>query len=493
MMPAVARTTFTPFRTLWIVPLLLGLAVGCHWFRRATIRSFFKDGVPGAAPALSQPPAQAAGLEVVARTRVVLIDGQGLSFVPPTLKRLCAEGLDLVVDNGFPTVSLPVQHVLWTGQTQSQSGLLYRIAALPTPPAGALPLAVADAVAVAESHNEIVRSFGFATVHAPVGAKAVSEADKLWRAGGFAAAAKAAVASPARLAFVHVLRVDEAGHAEGARSSLYAEAVQTADELLNDLVLVDPDCQNTRWLVLSDHGHRAAGGHADAERSIRFVRACFFGAGVTRWRAVHPVHLVDLHRALADGLGVATSSAGRPLPFALANPDINATLPSASLPAWLLALVLVLLSAWITWRCAAGVLFAYPFWFVLAYACVVTMRGPITLSNPVVYPPLGLSGVTAFWPALLLLCGQALFVFSRISTGRAAFALLLVPTATLAAVAVLCRALPVWLGIENPPPLLPWWSAHTAVFASVMSAAFATCAVAALAYAAIAWRLARRQ
>ena len=461
--------------------MLLSLAVGCHWFRRATIRSFFKDGLPTPAPSLAQPAAGTAGLSAVPRVRVVLIDGLGVSFVPPAIKRLCAAGADLIVDNGFPTVSLPVQHVLWTGKTQSQSGFLYRIAGLPQAPADALALAVPDAVAVAESHNEIVRSFGFATVNAPVGAKAVTDDDKRWRAVGFADAARAAVASRARLVFVHVLRVDEAGHAQGAASNLYATAVRTADALLGDLLAANPDTEGTRWLVLSDHGHRAAGGHADAEASIRIVRACLFGPGVPALRGREPIHLVDVHRALADSLGIATTSVGRPLPFALAHPDPRATLPAPSLLAWVVALVLFLLSAWVTWRCARGFFFVYPLWFGVAYACVVMLRGPITLSNPVVYPPLGLTGIAAFWPALLVLCAQGLYAFARLSAGRAAFALLLWPTAVLAAAAVLCKALPVWLGVAHGPPLVPWWSAHTAVLASVMSTAFIALAFAAVA------------
>ncbi|MDX2019561.1 MAG: alkaline phosphatase family protein [Deltaproteobacteria bacterium] len=485
------RTTSASLRTLWIVPLLLGLAVGCHWFRRATIRSFFKDGVPGPGPALHQPPAGEPGLAPVRRVRVVLIDGLGLAFAPPTLQHVCAQGLDLVVDSGFPTVSLPVQHVLWTGRTQGQSGVLYRIAALPSPPVDALPLAVPDAVAVAESHNEIVRSFGFAKVQAPVGIKAVSEADERWRNVGFAAAARTAIQSEARLAFVHVLRVDEAGHAEGPASDRYAMAVRSADELLHELVSADPERETTRWLILSDHGHRRDGGHADAEGSIRLVRACLFGAGLTHSRAARPIHLVDVHRALADSLGVATTSMGRPLPFALTQPDRNATLPSPRWPAWVWALAMLAGAAWATWRCARDVLFAYPFWFPVAYAVVWLSRGAITLSNPIVYPPLGLTGLTAFWPALVLLCVQAWFALSRLPVVRVAFALLSLPAAALAAVAVLCNALPVWLGVADPPPLVPWWSAHTAVFASVTSAACVALSVGVIAHAV--WPTLRRR
>src|SRR5690606_21961049 len=96
------------------------------------------------------------------QVRVVLLDGLSDAHARTLggLDELCARGLDLRVDTGFPTVSLPVQQVLWTALTQQQSGNWYRIARHETPPPGSLPAAVEGAIAVAESHVDIIASFG---------------------------------------------------------------------------------------------------------------------------------------------------------------------------------------------------------------------------------------------------------------------------------------------------------------------------------------------
>src|SRR5690606_4329646 len=123
-------------------------------------------------------------------------------------------------------------------------------------------------------------------------------AGSAWREHDFAITAAREVASDAPLVFVHVLRVDEAGHAAGAGSSAYREAAAWSDALLGTLHAADP---GARWLLLSDHGHRERGGHGGAEPEIRIVRACVLGPGVVPddRRAHAPVHLVDLHRELA--------------------------------------------------------------------------------------------------------------------------------------------------------------------------------------------------
>jgi len=463
------------FRTLLFVPLLLGLAVGAYSFRRATIRSFFKDAAPAAAPPLTGVPNGSQGLSAVPRVRVVLIDGLGRAAAAQlsTLNKWCATGSDLVIDNGFPTVSLPVQHVLWTGLTQAQSGVMYRIAPLAVPPASSLPARVLNSVVVAESHNEIVRSFGFAAVRAPVGVKAVTAEDLAWRSHGFVDAARTAVASAASLAFIHILRVDEAGHAEGADSELYEHAAQTSDALLAELLTAEPDRQNTRWFVLSDHGHRAKGGHGDAEDEIRLVRACVFGAGMTPMQSNTAIHLVDLHRALADSLGVvpAAGTVGRPWTFALAHPDLRATIVPATWPRYIAALFFMALGFVVTWVCARRSWVMWPWWIVVAYGSLLIVCGAITLSNPVVYPPLGLSMAQAIVPGLIVLVAQFIVASRRQSNGLAMGAMLSLPACILIAAAVLCGAAQNWIGLSSDPPLLPLWSAQVCALSTMLCCA----------------------
>ncbi len=372
-------------RSIVAVVLVL-LAAGLWQARRAWIQTWFLDG-PGrdvARPADDRAP-------LVPRSgavRVLLIDGLSAEVADtlPRLSRFCTRGVEVRVDTGFPTVSLPVQHVLWTGRTQAQSGIEYRIPRL-DPPAPVIAAVGGSSVAVAESHRDIVHSFAFDRVLPPLADEEIEAADSTWRAGGFEAAAIDAVTSDARLAFVHVLRVDEAGHADGRASEAYADAARWADDLLG--TLVDAAGAETTWFVLADHGHRAGGGHGGPEPEIRLVRGCIVAPSLRPEdrRDEGPVALVDFHREIVAATGATPDpvSPGRSLRAPLAAP---LALPAPSAVAWAVAL-----SAW-----AAGVAFvarrhgrqvrAWPWWIALAWLGAWLVAGSLTLSNPAVYPKL---------------------------------------------------------------------------------------------------------
>lgn len=446
--------------------VLLAIAAVLFAGRRATIAAFFPDGTPGPAPALTPDDGASPPVAPAGRVRVVLIDGLGRAEAQrqPELSALCARGLELALDNGFPTVSLPIQHALWTGRTQTQSGVMYRVAQRETPPVASLPARVPGSIAVAESHPEIVHSFGFATAIPDV-----PFADSpAWRDDGFLAAAREAVASEAPLAFVHVLVVDETGHAHGAASPEYAAAAARADAWLGELVRADPDAATTRWFVLADHGHRPAGGHGDAEPEIRIVRACIVGGPTPG--STGAMHLVDLHRAIVDALGLlpAAESSGRPLAFALAHPDPDATLPRPDPTRWIAAIAIVLAALLATMRAAGAHVLAWPLWWPIAYATLVALHGPITLSNPVVYPPLGSGVLVAAVPGLVVLA----FAWVRArgqDVARTATAQLALPVALALAPAVLCGALDLLAG-RRAPPLVPIWTAHASADATLVVA-----------------------
>lgn len=470
---------------LALVLVAFGLAAG----RRALIRQFFVDGaVAGDTPVWPRRPV-GTGLAPAPRVRVVLLDGLSRDHANtlPHLSALCRQGQELLVDVGFPTVSLPVQHVLWTGRTQQQSGVQYHIGKLAEPPRGALPPQVTS-VAIAESHPEIVHSFGF-TRAAPIDDPAW-EGLPQWRAQGFAVAAHEAVTSPARLAFIHVLRIDEAGHARGAASLTYAAAAAWSDSLLHTLhtAVADP---TVLWLVLADHGHRPAGGHGGAEPEIRFVRACLFGAGTEPGPAdADPrLHLVDLSRALADALGseLHPEAIGRPLSAALLDPARGATIPRPGPLRWTLAGVLVLLAilsfrtgrahelsgaGWTGWAwfnrvttlaTAAPALGGPPWlaralgigWLLLALLGVAGQLGWPSLSNPAIYPPRGDDMLHASGPGLLALTAFAGLAIWRwdCSDGALVRAALVPWTLLTLAALILCRA-PDALALAVPP-LMP--------------------------------------
>ncbi len=473
----------------WLRPLLVrsavlaGLAlasVALYEGRRAFIRQFFVDGVvEGDRPVWPRAPV-GEGLAPVARVRVVLLDGLSRAHAMhlPQLSRLCADGRELELDTGFPTVSLPVQSALWTGLTQQQSGYQYHIGRLPEPPPHAIPTQV-DSIAVAESHPEIVHSFGF-TRTLPADAPVTPA----WRSGEFAVAAHEAVASSTPLAFVHVLRIDEAGHAVGGASLRYAAAAAWSDALLGLLHAAAPADASTLWVVLADHGHRPAGGHGGSDPQIRLVRACVIGGGMIPGPPGPPaaMHLVDLARAVADALAVPLSqgAAGRPWTAALADPARGATLPRPGLGRWSLAtglLLLTLLSLrtgpsrhvpWARW----GLKLAWPpltldgprwlttalgvGWLALALLAVAVQCGWPTLSNPAVYPPRGQDMLYASGLGLLpmvVLAGYASIRWGS-SDGALVRAVLLPWSLIVVMTLLLCRAPDaLWFG---GPPLMPW-------------------------------------
>lgn len=467
-------------RARWVVVLgLCVLVVAAMGLRRRFVLSLFADGPPGAAPKLTPASAEAPGLPKSARVRVLLLDGLGAAPADtmPGLGSLCADGIDLRVDTGFPTVSLPVQHVLWTGRTQAQSGVWYRIPRLPQPPADALPQRVPGSVAVAQSHPDIVRSFGFDRVLD--GGEAGEPEGSAWRREGFMAAAIEAVAGSAPLVFVHVLAIDEAGHAQGGASAAYEAAVDEADEQLarlREAAGSEAAGSEPTWIVLADHGHRPGGGHGGAEPEIRVVRACVVGPGIAAadHRDGPPIHLVDLHRGLAEALGVApgADAAGRPLAFALEHPDPDATLPRPSPERWLAAGLLLLAGLWTTARCAGLRLRAWPLWLGLAYASLVLIEGQPTLSHPMVYAPYGRDVLLAASPGAALLAIAAVLGLRREGLAPTVLAQGALPLALMLASLTLCG----WP--LHAPPLLPGWTAHGSVACCLVALGAASLAIA---------------
>jgi 2,3-bisphosphoglycerate-independent phosphoglycerate mutase len=493
--------------------LLVTLAVGSFTLRRRFIQTWFRDASAQPAPRLTQPdpmqgPAERAipGLgpdgdraSAVKRTRVVVLDGLDAARAArlPTLSRFCASGIELAIDVGFPTVSLPVEASLWTGLTQQQLGLWYRTKALPHAPPGAAPARVPGSVAVAEDQPFIAGSLGFSAVTPPVVPTAGTASD-VWNEDGFVRAAIDAVAGPASLAFIHVLRIDKAGHKAGAASPIYAQAARWSDQLLGRLLVAAPAEADTRWFVLADHGHRPLGGHGGGLPNVRLVRGCLAGGGIRAAGEGGRIHLVDLSRALFDSLGLSPPSGavGRPLRFALAHPDHDAIVSAAGgLPGrpWLaLALVALFLIALVVLvapmtarrriqpgdaRSRPGMLAAIRdagalAWLPLAYAAMSVATGPATLSNPIIYPPWGRDIVTAGAPGLLLLLLIVLAdLRARWASLRVCALALLPPLIAALGALIACGGLGAVADPNHNPPLRELATGQASVLLTLLAAA----------------------
>jgi hypothetical protein len=470
---------------------VVGVALIAAWWgigqiRRATIRAVVTyDAPPRAAPHLPAATTPGAGLPPAPFVRVVLVDGAGRETANqmPAWTAVCARGLDLVVDVGFPTVSLPVQVALWSGRTQQETGIVFRSGRALVPPLGAaaIPAQIPGSIAVAEASPYIVQSLGFADTRPPADGKKLPDG---W-AAHWIAEARAAVTSPAPLAFVHILGIDVAGHKHGRPSAEWDRAVAAADEVLADLI-ADGDAAHpdARWVVLADHGHVVGGGHGGEQRSIRRVRACIAGPGVSR-AGGGPIALVDLSRALADSVGarLPAEAPGRPLSVALAYPIGDELVPGVRLLDALLAALLLAAGALATrwgmgpYRASLG-----PWWWPLAVALLLVVRGVPTLSTPMIYPPQGQAMLEGFWPALLVLAPWAGLAMLRRPPLAAAAALLALPLAGWLAAAVASGALPLLWGAEVAP-IVPRWTAWTSAFATMVASGAGVVGLAALATA----------
>ncbi len=402
------------------------------------------------------------GLAPTARTRVLLIDGLAADVAAtlPAWTETCARGVAVTVDVGFPTVSLPVEVALWSGLTQQQTGVVGHQGRPLVPPLDrrAIPAQVAGSRALAENHGYIVRSLGFATAEPAAAADGLGDADLEHWAAQFEPRAIAAVASDAALVFVHILRVDNAGHRSGKDSDQYRDAAQRADALLARLVAAAGS--DARWFLLSDHGHLPGGGHGGAERVIRQVAGCIVGPGLAP-NAAHPViHVVDIARAIADSVGAKLdpASRGRPLSVALRVPLVDdEALPSQPIvPAALAIVIVVLGAAAMAWASARWWLAAW--WWLLACAALVVVRGVPTLSRPMIYSPEGRTMWLAWSPLLAVACVMTYVALGRTTLWRAVTAQLALPFAAAAAAITACGGWPAVFGAEVAP-VVPHYTA----------------------------------
>ncbi|MEO6773159.1 MAG: hypothetical protein ABI467_09055 [Kofleriaceae bacterium] len=426
------------------------------------------------------PPAIGAGLPPADRVRVILIDGLApeLAHHMASWRAVCDRGMRLIVDVGFPTVSLPVEVELWSGLTQQQTGVVFRSDHPLVPPLVGIPSQIADSRAVAEDHGWIVRSLGFArTEPAADPAAPAKDADPIaWR-GQWLAHAREAVTSAARLVFVHVLRVDTAGHHGGRESPAYAVAAGSADAILGELVAAAPEA---RWFALTDHAHLPGGGHGGEERELRQVEGCIAGPGVPH---VHggPVHIVDVARALADSTGATLDrhARGRPLGAALAVPlRRDQAVPVLPLDRGALAL-LILFAGLVTSYMPARRWWLAPWWFGLGLAAFVAVHGEPTLSMPIVWAPAGRAMYVTWLPALALAAVTCWFGVTHVPLWRVVVAQLGLPFAAVAAAITASGAWPLFAG-AHVAPLVPHFTAWLSPLALIAAQGAAVVALAVL-------------
>jgi len=455
------------------------LALIAWWLpqlRRTLIRAVVTFDARATEPA-PLPGGAGPGLTKVARTRVVLIDGLSAPVAKtlPTWTALCKAGATLEVEVGFPTVSLPVEVALWTGLTQQQTGIVYRSGRPLVPPIDrhGIPAQIAGSWAIAENYGYIVRSLGFSRVEpAADPTRPGKDANPEAWATQWEARALEAVKSPTPLVFVHILRVDTAGHKHGMDAQ-YGKVALEADAILAKLHAADP---GARWFLLSDHGHVATGGHGGEEPHVRHVQSCITGPGVVQSTS-GLVHVVDVARSIADSTGATLdpASRGRPLSAAMFNPlTADQGLPPMGLGSGAIAIFILVaglgLSSWGVRRWWLA-----PWWFVIGCATLIFMKGMPSLSTPMIYKPEGREMYLMWLPALAIAVGATWAGMSRTTLLRVIVSQLALPFAAAAAVVTAAAAWPTVLGAEIAPvvPRFTAWMSPLILIAAHGAAAVA--------------------
>ncbi len=445
-----------------IVALIVGLALcAIAWFlpdvRHTLIHAVTTYDATPSAPA-PLPGGDGPGLTRTPRTRVVLIDGLNSETAQqlPTWGVLCVAGMTLQIDVGFPTVSLPVEAALWTGLTQQQTGIVANRAF--DPPIKGIPAQVPGSIAIAENHGFIVRALGFSrTEPAADPEKPMKDAnEEAWESQWLTLALEA-VRSSSPLVFVHILRVDVAGHKSGLGTE-YTRAARESDAILDRLVQADP---GARWFLLSDHGHIESGGHGGEEREVRHVQGCITGAGIKPENS-GLIHIVDVARAIADSVGATLdpASRGRPFSAALATRlGEDQAVPALAIGTGLIAIIMLAFGLGaVTWGVRRW--WIAPWWFVAACGALIAIRGLPTLSTPMTYKPEGREMWVVWAPFLVLVAITTWVGLRRTTLLRVLIGQLAVPVAVMAATLTAAGAWSAAFGADVAP-VVPHFTAWT--------------------------------
>jgi hypothetical protein len=213
-----------------------------------------------------QPIATSARPALARRVWVAVIDGLGADAAAelPTVRALGDAGARVALTSEFPSFSAPNFVALTTGVPPIWSGVRTNGARAHVP---------------LDNLPASARRAGVPVV--AVGSSSFIRALDLDGPGVAEHSLDALLATPPRheLAFLHFDAVDRAGHSSGAASPAYRRAAERADAWLARVwAALDPE--RDVLVALSDHGHRARGGHGGDEPSVRRAFLVARGAGI---------------------------------------------------------------------------------------------------------------------------------------------------------------------------------------------------------------------
>ena len=265
--------------------------------------------MPGLTGLQPLPPPSTPGPGVV----VLLVDGLGRSpaLKLPQLKALRKAGADVTIQAAYPSKSRPAYITLLTGTPPALHGGRNNR----TPGEHGLDTLLARARAAGMTTACVGDRLGW---FAELAAGGCDVARTTQTDGDFVRAADDALASDAKMVFLHWLGVDWSGHAHGGASGQYGAAARDADALVKMIV---ERARGRVVAVVADHGHAAHGGHGGNEPEVLEVPLVLSGPGVRGGvQAQGRAHDVAPTLALLAGVALPAASVGKPIWDAL-HPD----------------------------------------------------------------------------------------------------------------------------------------------------------------------------
>jgi hypothetical protein len=267
----------------------------------------------------------APGRSQLKTTRVVYVIVDGLrddvSRAMPSMQRLRDGGYDAVVRTSEPSLSFPNWTTLLSGASQRISGVTTNWFE------GRVPVETLVDVAL-RSKREVV-------VSAPKDFEMLYGVERTghaflrdWTKGSYMAAElvdnaiRLAGETTPTLVIVHLPDIDEAGHAFGGSSPEYLAMAKRVDTDLGRLVAALQD-GTTAFVVASDHGHIATGGHGGWEPEVIDVPAVFAGPDVRLGKGSGTQDQVAGAVALLAGLPAPRNAMVEPLIVTVGTPDLS--------------------------------------------------------------------------------------------------------------------------------------------------------------------------
>jgi hypothetical protein len=262
--------------------LLVGLGLGAHAMAHRAWERFLDDPTPFGLPPREPP---VGGPALAERVVLLLVDGlsHARSLDLPGLNALRQRGADYLCTAGLPSLSNPGRGVLFTGAWQEIHGQITNFNVRPlrvdTVFDEARRAGLRVGVAGTPSTLALIGRPPDRVVPEPPGEPGTYRQILLGLEDEEEAAVTLAADRSVRLAFIEVNATDDAGHLRGAASLEYRTIAQGADRVLQGIASrLDPS--RDAFVVTSDHGHTAGGGHGGPERSVVEIPLVFAGAGI---------------------------------------------------------------------------------------------------------------------------------------------------------------------------------------------------------------------